>query len=230
MKIIFDSNNETIGFYEILKDIIIPFLAVLSTLIIGIIIANLLRKKEEKSKIKGLLIDHYMEYLEARNLNIDFEIAFSTYEILNNILINHDSYLQKNTNSYISFNIISSKAEEYKLQAQQYHNKGSHWSLFTYRFAFLLGKKEYLKEAQPLEDNIVRNLLQENSRQTFNDTILTQIKSSEEILKGLNSNKTFTIELAIHTIELLIAKKFNDNQFTFFNPYNNKIADLINEY
>lgn len=229
MKILFDLNNETVGWYEVLKDIIIPFLGVLSTLVIGIVIANLLRNKEEKSKIKGLLIDHYMDYLSVRTKNIIFETDYSSYEILNGIVANYNSYLNS-PNWAIAHDLILDKAAVYKEKAEKSQNQVSDWALYTHRFSFLLGEKKYLKYTQELENDIRKNMLQENSRKNFNNALLEEIKNDNEILKALNSNNVYEIKLGIHSIEELVVKKYNAYQSKFFNPYNKKVSDLINEY
>ena len=229
MKILLESNNEPIGWYQITKDIIIPLLGVISTLTIGIIIANLLRKKEEKSKIKTMLIDHYMNYLEARTSNVIFEINYSSYEILQGILLNRTSYLNSPTWP-LSHDLILAKAAEYRTKSEESISQASDWTYYTYRFTFLLGKKTYFKKALPLEKEIEKNLLGDNSRKAFNNSLLEEIKGNEELIKGLNSNKKYDVECAITEIERLIAIRYNTLQFKFFNPYNEKIADLINDY
>lgn len=229
MKILFELNSGIVGWYEISKDIIITFLGIISTLVIGIIIANLLRSKEEKSKIKGLLIDHYMNYLVARNKNIIIEIDFSTYEVLNVIVADYKSYLN-NQHWPVSHDLILAKAAEYKVKAEKGQNEISEWALYTYRFSFLLGEKKYLKHTQLLENNIRDNMLQENSRGNFNITLLEKIKNDKEILKALNSSSVYDIKLGIHAIEEFVMNQYNVYQYKFFNPYNKKVADLINGY
>lgn len=75
--------TENIGWFEIFKDIVIPSLSIAATVTIGIVIAIALKKREEKSKIKQLLIDNYMDYLTARTKNVMYETEAMIYEVLN---------------------------------------------------------------------------------------------------------------------------------------------------
>lgn len=50
--------------YDITRDLVLPFLGIIATVVLGSVIANVLRQKDEKAKIKNLLIDHYMEHLK----------------------------------------------------------------------------------------------------------------------------------------------------------------------
>lgn len=220
--------TETIGWFEITKDIIIPFLSIAATITIGIIIAIALKKREEKSKIKQLLIDNYMDYLTARTKDVMYETEAICYEVLNEILINRGEYL-KSSNWHISFDIIQKKAEESKAKAQEFENNESNWSYFTYRFTFLIGEKKYFKEALPLEKIIAKNMLERDSRKKFKTGIINQVKQSEEILTNLNTPDKFKIELGIHQIIETIVYDYNDYQFKNFNPYNVKIAKLISD-
>lgn len=111
--------TENIGWFEIFKDIVIPSLSIAATVTIGIVIAIALKKREEKSKIKQLLIDNYMDYLTARTKNVMYETEAMIYEVLNEILIKRSEYLT-NSNWYFSFDIIQKTAAESKQKAKEY--------------------------------------------------------------------------------------------------------------
>lgn len=220
--------TENIGWFEITKDIIIPILSILATITIGIIIAIALKKREEKSKIKQLLIDNYMDYLSARTKDVIYETEAMCYEVLNEILIKQSQYLN-NSNWHIAFDLIQKTAEESKAKAQSLENNESNWSHFTYRFTFLIGEKKYFKEALPLEKIIEKNMLARDSRKQFKESIIGKIKKREEIINNLNTPDKFKIQLGIHQIIETIVYDYNDYQFKNFNPYNVKIAKLISD-
>ena len=208
MNTLFSLKMSTIGWFEIIKDIVIPLLGIFSTLIIGIIIANLLRKREEKNKIKELLIDTYIQYLEARNNNIDFQIRYLRYEVLNRIIINHKVFFSDNTSYKMAFEAIKLRLDELQIEVKEIQNKSSDWSLFAFKFYFLIGKEKYSK-VRIFENEILENLLKDNSLSNFSENITEQFKSNKNILKKLNSSDVFQIETAMHLIEDEVAKKYN---------------------
>jgi hypothetical protein len=218
--------TEVIGWFEITKDIIIPIISIIATVIIGIVITIALKKREERTKIKQLLIDNYMEYLAARTRNVVYETEAACYEILNDILINYGIYLKENANWHIAYNIIQKRAEEIKIKVHQLEDNQSNWAYYTYRFTFLLGEKLY-KEALPLEKIIEENILARDSRKKFQTQIKNKIQQNNEILLNLNATDIFKINLAIHSIEEIIVYDYNDYQSKYFNPYNEKIVKLI---
>ena len=221
-----EKTTENIGWFEITKDIVIPSLSILATVTIGIIITIALKKREEKSKIKQLLIDNYMDYLAARTKDVIYETEAMCYEVLNEILIKRAEYLTS-SNWHITFDIIQKRAEESKAKSQEYENNESNWSYFTYRFTFLIGEEKYFKEALPLEKIIEQNMLQRDSRKKFKDKMMKKVSENQEILISLNTPDKFKIESGIHQIIETIVYDYNDYQFKSFNPYNLKIAKLI---
>lgn len=223
-----EKTSGNIGWFEIVKDIVIPSVSILATVIIGIIITIALKKREEKSKIKQLLIDNYMDYLTARTKDVIYETEAMCYEVLNEILIKRAEYLTS-ANWHITFDIIQKRAEESKAKSQEYENNENNWSYFTYRFTFLIGEKKYFKEALPLEKIIEQNMLQRNSRKKFKDEMMKKVSENQEILIKLNTSDKFTIESGIHQIIESIVYDYNDYQFKNFNPYNVKIAKLISD-
>ena len=79
----------------------------------------------------------------------------------------------------------------------------------------------------PLEKEIESNMLQKDSNKIFYQGMLDKIKLEKEIIANLNSGDDYKIDLAINTIENIIIQDYYDYQYKFFNPYNEKVADLI---
>lgn len=217
------------GFYEIAKDIIIPSASILATLIVGWYIASVLRNREEKSKRKQLLIDYYMDFLQSLKVNFSFEVAYFKYEIINDILINASQYFPIPDNWEHSFDTIKTEAERIKANAEEFQEESTNWSYFTYRFAFLLGKMAYTKNLQSLENKIVEKLNAKSRKSSFN-SIKETIKADVETISNLQSTDPFKVKLAIYSIETLVVDKYSSYQYSFFNPYNAKVAELIDEY
>jgi hypothetical protein len=223
------TTTEVIGWFEYTKDLIIPSLSVIATVVIGIFITIALKKREEKSKIKQLLIDNYMDYLTARTKDVVYETEATCYEVLNDILINFNEYINNNANLNITFGVIKKRVEEIKIKVQELENHENNWSYFTYRFTFLLGEKKYFSEALPLEKIIEQNMLARDSRKKFKAKMINIIKQNDEIISNINTADIFKIELGIHSIIETIVYEYNDYQFKNFNPYNVKIAKLISD-
>lgn len=219
-----------IGWYEISKDIVIPLLGVVSTIVIGVVIAILLKRKEEKAKVKSLLIDNYMLYLNKKVNFFSRELDSFTYRVYKDIYINYNDFFEPHANSHFLKEKISTRRDDLKAKLNQNDKEASNWSPFTFRFAFLLGKKQYMKEAQRLEDNIVNNYLGDKPRNEFVDKIKKLIKEDAEIAEGVNSSNLNKMEDSLDRLEHLIAATYNDFQYKIFVPYDNKIADLIDQY
>lgn len=225
-----ENNNNPIGWYEITKDIIIPLLGVISTLVIGIIIALFVKNKERKAKIKDLLIDHYMDYLAVRTDSIEHDINTTIINILSEIKLESDTYFKGNANWHLPFQIIKERLQELRDKLKNFENVNTNWSIYTYRFAFLLGKKSYFKEALPLENNITAELVSSAKLNSVKKNILVKIQKDSELMSELNSSDSDKINRALDKIFRIVVTDFNQYQFSFFNPYNTKLAELINKY
>ena len=222
--------SQHIGWYEISKDIVIPLLGVVSTIVIGVVIAVLLKRKEEKAKVKSLLIDNYMLYLNKKVNFFSHELDSFTYRIYKDIYINYSDFFEPHANSHFAKEKISKRRDDLKVKLRDKDQEASNWSPFTFRFAFLLGKKQYMKEAQKLEDNIVNNYMADKPRNDFVDKLKKMIKEDAGIAEGVNSSNAHKMEDSLDRLEQLIATTYNNFQFKIFVPYDNKIADLIDEY
>ena len=222
--------TQHIGWYQISKDIIIPLLGVLTTIVIGVIIAVLLKQKEEKAKIKSLLIDNYMLYLNKKASFFEQELNSFTYQIYKDIYNNYSDFFEPHANSHFKKEKISNRRDDLKTKLNVTDNEASNWSSFTFRFAFLLGKKKYTKEAQKYEDDIVNNYIADKPRRQFIEKTKKLIKDDNEIAEGLNSSNEHKMEDTLDRLEHLVANAYSDFQLKIFIPYDNKIADLIDKY
>jgi uncharacterized membrane-anchored protein YhcB (DUF1043 family) len=222
--------STNITWYEITKDIIIPLLGVITTIVVGIIIAYLLNNKEENAKIKNLLIDNYMSYLDKKTHFFEYELTSFKYQILKDIFINYGSYFEHHANEHFATEKVAKLRDSLKLKLNDINQNDTNWSPFTYRFAFLLGKKNYDKHVQPLENNVVQNYLSDKARNEFLEQLKIKITSSKEITDKMNSSNINKIVDGLDDIEYLISKTYNDYQFRLFNAFDTRIANLIDKY
>ncbi|MET0946324.1 MAG: hypothetical protein ABWY22_13005 [Flavobacterium sp.] len=194
--------TETVSAYALIKDIVIPILGIVITIVIGYIINNSLKNKEEKAKKKLLLIDSYMEYLKARTDDTIYYTLLAKYEILNSILINHNQYLQQRNLTVASESLHEIIAELFQ-ELQKLGNRHSNWSDYTYKFSFLLGTIVYLKEVDHLE-KILENNIKGVPKENFYNFILEIIKKDNEIIENLNSGDEYRVQVALTSIQNLI--------------------------
>ncbi|WP_300568916.1 hypothetical protein [Flavobacterium sp.] len=220
--------TEIISVYDFIKDIVIPILAIVITIGIGYIINNSLKDKEEKAKKQLLLIDSYMDYLKARTDDNMYFTLLTKYEILDYINMNYLGYLI-NPNDLIARKKLNEINEEFYQELKQLGKTHSNWADYTYKFSFLLGKKAYSKEVMSLEKIIEDSRKDSSHKANFNNSILEKIRNSSEILGNLNSGNEYLVDFAITSIENLVIDEYYKYQFQIFDPYNQKIADLINE-
>lgn len=218
--------SQDIGWFEITKDIIIPSLTLISTITIGIFIALILKNREEKEKRKNILIDTYIEYLNTRVNELENHINNIYKNILNDLLINGEQIVGINSNWHNKYSLIKEKLEAEELIE---YNKADNWSFFTYKFCFLLGTKKYRKSLQLLEDSIVNNLLDNKKNEKFYIQLSQDIFSKEEIKNGILSSNQNIVKFTLDKIKEIIAVEFNKRHRLFFEPYDSKVADLIDE-
>lgn len=216
--------------YDITKDIIIPFLGVVTTIVVGTIIAYLLKNKEEKSKIKALLIDNYMLYLDKKMQFFEQELTSLKYQIFKDIYINYEEYFESHANDHFAKEKVAKLRDKLKEKLDNINQNDANWSPFTYRFAFLLGKKNYDKHVQSLEDSVVQNYISDKARKEFLQQLKTKITSNKEIVDKMNSSNTSKIVDGLDDIEYLISTAYAGYQFKIFNPFDTRIANLIDKY
>jgi len=219
-----------VGIYEIIKDIIIPLLGVLSTIVIGVYIAIILKRKEEKTKVKSLLIDKYMEYLSKKNGFGENGLDTLKHKIFEHIYYNYSDHFGVNSNRHIPMELILQRRNNLKIKLQNLDQESINWSPLTFQFAFLLGKKRYMKDAQSFEDNIEKKIISEIPQEKLFEKLKDLIRNDKEVSKGINSLNTYEIENSLDKIEYLISVNYDNFQLSAFKPYENKIADLIDKY
>ena len=220
---------EPITTYQIIKDVIIPGLGVLSTITIGVVIAVILKRREENSKIKSILIDNYMEYLNKRSKFVEYESLIYTHEILKDIYINYNNYFENHSNRHLPMEQVKNLRDSFRQQLDTYNHEEVNWSPYTYKFCFLLGTKTYKKEAQGLENEIVKHIVGETSRLKFISELKIKITENNEIKQNMNALNLSKITNGLDLIVRLITLLYNDYQLKNFKPYDNLIADLIDD-
>lgn len=219
-----------ITWYDITKDLIIPFLGVTTTIVVGIIIAYLLKNKEEKAKIKALLIDTYMLYLDKKMQFFENELTSFKYQIFKDIFINYESYFERHANDHIAKQKVARLRDTFKEKLDSSNQNNANWSPFTYRFAFLLGKKNYDKHVQSLEDSVVQNYISDKARSEFLAQLKIKITANKEVADKMNSSNINKMVDALDEIEYFISIAYSDYQFRIFNPFDTRIANLIDKY
>lgn len=221
-------NNTTHDWYDLVKDIIIPSTEVLLTLIIGVFIAIILKRKEDKAKIKQLLIDHYMEYLNVKMNDFEYEYKKFTISILHEL--KQSEIILNNSNRHIQIAQIEQRINHLQTQLDNFNDNDINWSPYTYRFAFLLGKKKYFKKILPLENIITNELTSKNKYNKLKSETITKITQNNNLKEALNQISITSINKAIDDIESMIVTDYNNYHYLLFNPFSTKIANLINRY
>jgi hypothetical protein len=222
--------TQHIGWYEITKDIIIPALGIGATVTIGIIVAGILKKREEKAKIKSLLIDNYMKYLNVRvNFAKQEQLGF-IHSLYRDIYGDYDSFFGKDANSHNTRDIIKERNDKVNKKLESLNDEETNWSPFTFQFCFLLGTKIYGKNVQYLENEIIKMYMSDRARDTFLQNIKVEIKNDTSMRGEMNSSQKMRIEKALDSIEHKIGSQLNQIQRKYFEPFENKIADLIDAY
>ena len=207
------------------KDILIPGLTLLSTILLGTIIAFILKNREENHKRKSLLIDTYMNYLDARIKHSESHLIHLFINILNDFLIDQSKFIITDANWHLKIPVIKERLlkEENNLYLSE-----DNWSFYTYKFCFLLGLKKYRKHLQMLEDDIAENLLDTVKNKIYYDNLVKLIFEDKIITEGLCSSNQNIVKISLDNIKLKIAENYVTYQKKYFQPYDNKVADLIN--
>lgn len=221
---------KAITWFEITKDIILPTMTLIATVTLGTIIAILLKKREEKTKNKSLLIDNYMEFLNCRTNDVMHRIYLSIVETLKEIKSNYETYAEKHSNVHITLDRINYHIKTYDLVLDDLNKKETNWTPFTFKFCFLLGTKTYAKEAQSLENVIINNYSNNNTRKEYSKKLRDKIKNNNTISNLLGKTNQTDIDNAVLEIVEMISEDFSSYQRKLFHPYENKIADLIDSY
>lgn len=216
--------------YSVFKDIVIPSLSLIATIVIGVIIAISLKKREEKAKIKALLIDTYMEYLNKTMAFFNNEIDNFNVQLLKEVSFNYRTYFGVNANEHIPRDLFKKRIDELSKKINSTTRDEINWSFYTYKFAFLLGKKKYNSHAQQFENAIAKAFTVDVARNALSEEIIQKINVDNQLKALINSSRQNEIESGISSIELLTAATYNVWQRNLFEPYSNALADLIDQY
>ncbi len=225
-----ENHKNPITWYEISKDIIIPAISAISTLVIGIIIALIIKKRDERGKTKETLIDTYMEYMNRRITKYSFETLVITHDLYLDMSINYGKYFTEHSNSHLARDLIKKRREKFQNKIEEFDYKDVNWTFYAYKFSFLLGRKKYNNEVKSLEKNISIQLNSEESKISFLVQLKDGIIENKMVSENMNASDIDKIEYGLNMIESYVTKKYNNHQFNLFMPYDNKIADLVKEY
>ncbi|MDO6854123.1 hypothetical protein Q4599_11080 [Cellulophaga lytica] len=225
-----ENTDNSITWYQITTDIIIPILSILSTLIIGIIIAIILKRREEKGKSKQHLVDTYMEYVNRRINKYLYDSTAFVYDMYNDIYDNYEDYFKAHSNSHLATNLVKERREKYLKQIEEFNIVDVNWTFYTIKFSLLIGQAKYNKEAKALEEKITQEINSEQSQMNFLLKLKKEIKENDRICENMNASNTNKIEYGLDMIEANVTKRYNQYQLSFFKPYDEKIANLVDEY
>jgi hypothetical protein len=81
-----------------------------------------------------------------------------------------------------------------------------------------------------LEDSVVQNYISEKAHSEFLEQLKAKIAANKEVVDKMNSLNTNKIVDALDDIEYLISIAYTDYQFRIFNPFDTRIANLIDKY
>lgn len=214
------------NWFAIVKDIIIPGLTLIATISIGTFIAFILKNREEKEKRKSILIDTYIDYLNIRAEELDTNINNTYKKILNDILINSKQFIGDDAKWDNKDKLIVETLQSEEKQKTYINNN---WSFYTYKFCFLLGTKKYKSHLQNLETRIIENLYDNTKNDDFYRNLVNEAFNTSEIKEGLLSSNQNVVKLTIDKIKGIVAEKLNNRQRLYFQPYDSKVADLIDK-
>ena len=206
------------------KEIILPLAQIFSTLLVGGVVAFYLNRRTNRDKIKGLLIDSYMEYLTI----------FKNFKIYQKNSLTEKVYRYLLTeNFYLSYSDIEEKLESKikDIQAKydaDWFDKYANLLNSTYKFTFLLGVKKTAKLLKPLEENpeVKGFLSDELYRNKFVGIIAKQIMSDSSVKASLIR----TANEHINRIDILIKIYIEKAIFKELENYNSELAALIVQY
>ncbi|KGK29465.1 hypothetical protein [Cellulophaga sp. E6(2014)] len=225
-----DNTKNPITWYEITKDIIIPILSIVATLIIGIIIALIFKRREEKGKSKQLLVETYMDYINRRINKYSYDCVVIIYDLYIDLFNNYSDYFKDHANSHLATELVKKRREKYHKKIEEYNYTDINWIFYPIKFSLLIGREKYNKEAKELERKINQEINSEQSQMNFLLQLKNEIKENEMICENMDTSNTNKIEYGLDMIEAHITKRYNRYQSSLFQPYDDKVADLISEY
>ncbi len=203
-----------------ITEIVLPCTEIIVTLIVGIIVASSLKKREERSKIKSTLIDDYIaflkvildlykEFLRSNESNIYKKLA-ECY------VINEDN---KSSLTKLSEALNNNVPKESPIE---------NWFYYTHRFTLLLGIKNYHKHLQNLEDKVMDELLNSDAVQNYELVLFKALEENTELIGFLKIDKPGTSNQFERIHYFLNAHSVNHAQ-KFLDSYADKVSKLINK-
>ena len=224
------NTENPISWYEITKDIIIPILSIAATLIIGILIALILKRREEKGKSKQLLLDTYMDYINRRIHWYSYKSDCIMYDMYNDMYNNYSEYFDDHANSHLAKESVKLRMGKYLHKLENYDKAEVNWTFFAIKFRLLLGREEYDNEAKGLERSIDEEINSEQTIMNFLLKLRAELKANYRICENINASNKGKIEYGLDMIESHIGTRFKNYQLQIFKPYDDKVADLISEF
>jgi hypothetical protein len=225
-------NNEIepLTWYKITKDIIIPLLSILTTVTIGIIIAIILKRREEIKDKKKLLTESYMEYLTSYSESLVKGCHSIFYEIFKEILFNYENYLESKSNKHVIVDKIKIRMDKYLIEHTQMKLGPTNLILLILRMTLLLEKDKYVKEMFNLIGSNYAKYNSPEDRKGLVNSILDQIKNDSEIKKKMNSDELLDIEFGLDLIERLANDVHDKKHWETFSPITVKLSERIYKY
>lgn len=212
------------------KEIIYPILDLIIKITIGIIIAIYLHRRTNRDKIKELLINTYMEYLN--------KLESFSYLQINNYMINFYKKLKNWANKYLSDKKVLSQfikeldnilQKEQSKYSDDYFQEKANFTPYTYKFCFLIGKKYYFKKILPSEKEMSKFLLDNNrSNQIAEEVIKNEV--IQKYLSQIDQANMDEILLNIkNEVTKQISQKHVEDNKRFMNSYSVKLAEAIDK-
>jgi hypothetical protein len=225
-----DNTAEAITWYTITRDIIIPLLGILTTITIGVVIAIILKRREEKTNKKQLLVDNFMDYFTTWTNNNIKDIQSATHEVFKEIFNNYGNYFEPHAHQQLFLEKIWTRMDKYSNEYSQAFIRDMYMPLFAIRFTFLIEKEKYVKEMMTLSNDVVRKYYSPEAKKNRVDSILDQVKRNTAILDIINKGNPADYDQALDLTEKLVEEIIQKQQFEICMPYNAKIVELIYKY
>lgn len=225
-----NSTENTLTWYDITKDIVIPVLSIIVTLLIGVFIAVILKRKEEKGKNKQLLIETYMDYINRRISKYSYDCNVILYDLYVDMYVNYSDYFEDHSNRHLPSDQIKKRRDDYLQKIEKYDFTEINWNYYTIKFKLLIGLKKYSKEAKSLEENINKEINSELAQRQFLIKLKKEIRENQLICENMNAANIHKIGYGLDMIQSLVVQRYNNYQIKLFKPYDDKIADLVHQY
>jgi hypothetical protein len=223
--------NTSMEWFEITTKVIIPLLGIISTTTIGIVIAIMLKRREERGRIKNLLIDNYLSFASSMKSYYAYAPLICAYRIFKDITLNYASYLDPGRANGVQMDLLNRKKDELNAKREEMESDVFNWGLYTMKFGFLLGVRNLEKKLDQAGGSRLDADFDEASRTDFINHVKPLIRNNVQILDHMNSGDLIRIQQGIEFISDLVTKEYY-NKFKFENLYrfNKVISEMIEKY